>query len=94
MLTIPNATVELNKLGTHYTVTPNEGYALHDKAYDEPEVDESFMPTGKTLLGYRTTQASVHINNDLSERKMLDEKGNEVTAYTEREFFCKLKAEI
>lgn len=92
MLKIPNTTVELNKFGTHYTITPNEGYVLHDKAYDEPEVDESsFMPTGKILPGYRDTQASIHINNDLSERVCVDENGNEVTGYTEREFYTKLR---
>ena len=94
MLTIPNATVELNRFGTQYNVTPNEGYVMHDKAYDEAEVDEAFIPTGNIILGYRPTTASIGLNNDLSARTMLDEAGNEVTAYTEREFFCKLRSEV
>ena len=94
MLKIPNTIIELDKFGTYYTITPNEGYVLHDKVYDYPEINESCIPTGKTILGYRSTTASVHINNDLSERKILDENGSEVAAFTEREFFCKLKTEV
>lgn len=93
-LIIPNATVELNSAGTHYRVTPNEGYVMHDKGYDVEELDENYMPTGNITLGYRPTTASIHINRDLSARTMLDENGNEVTAYTEREFFCKLRTEV
>lgn len=94
MLTVPNATVVLNAAGTHYRVTPNEGYVLHDKNYDITIADEeTFLPI-ETKLGYRPGTASIHINRDLSERTILDENGNEVTAYTEREFFCKLRTEV
>lgn len=94
MLSIPNATVVLSSLGTNYRITPNEGYVLHDKSYDFPILDEETREEIGTQLGYRTSMASIHINSDLSERTILDENGNEVTAYTSREFFCKLRTEV
>lgn len=93
-LIIPNTIITMNNTRTQYYVTPNEGYVMHDKNYDTDEVDENYMPTGNIILGYRPTTASIHINRDLSERTMLDENGNTVTAYTEREFFCKLRTEV
>ena len=92
-LLIPNATVELNSF-SRYEITPNEGYVMHDKNYDIPIFDENTMEVTDYMLGYRPTTASIHINRDLSAREMLDEAGNTVTAYTEREFFCKLITDV
>ena len=44
---------------TNYTITPNSGYVLHDKGYDEPVFDEEGNETGEFILGYRTSTASV-----------------------------------
>lgn len=41
-----------------YYITPNSGYVLHDKRYDEPVFDEEGNETGEVILGYRTSTAS------------------------------------
>lgn len=59
---IANATVERvfrDEVHKQYRITPNEGYVLHDKAYDEEVIDpDTIEPTGEIKLGYRTTSAT------------------------------------
>ena len=55
----------LNDLEITYCITPNEGYLLHDKLYDEPVMDEVTMEeTGKVILGFRKSTATVPVNYD------------------------------
>lgn len=50
-----------------YTITPNDGYVLHDKGYDEEVLDpETMEPTGEVILGYRTSTASCNMNYDFT----------------------------
>lgn len=65
---IPNTSMRkriLNDSEITYCITPNEGYLLHDKLYDEPILDESTMEeTGKVILGFRKSTATVSVNYD------------------------------
>ena len=47
-----------------YTITPNSGYVLHDKRYDEPVFDDNGNETGEVILGYRTSTASCPASYD------------------------------
>jgi hypothetical protein len=49
-----------------YYITPNEGYVLHDKAYDAPVYDDYGNETGEIILGYRTSQASCPASYDFT----------------------------
>ena len=54
-----------NKAAAGSRITPNEGYLLHDKLYDEPVMDEVIMEeTGKVILGFRKSTATVPVNYD------------------------------
>lgn len=103
---VPNATMRKGYMdGVHktYRIKPNEGYVMHDSAYDtfaytpvldefgNPVYDEFGMPvtTETPVLGYRPTEASVGYNYDWTPVEMLDEAGNTVTAYGRYQFFCK-----
>ena len=81
-----------------YLIRPNGGYVMHDKDYDlpiyEPVYDEfgnwvDEVDTGRVRLGYRRTEGSVGYFYDWTPVEMLDEAGNTVLAYGERQFFCK-----
>lgn len=66
---IPNTTMQkyIDNDGVFraYYITPNEGYVLHDKSYDEEVIDEvTLQPTGEIKLGYRTSTASCGANYD------------------------------
>ena len=66
---IENATMQKvtteNGVLIGYTITPNDGYVLHDKGMDEPVYDEETGdPTGEVRLGYRRTTASCGANYD------------------------------
>ena len=65
---IPNTTMQkriLNDSEITYCITPNEGYLLHDKLYDEPVMDDATMEeTGKVILGFRKSTATVPVNYD------------------------------
>lgn len=67
---IENTTMrKLLRDGVHqtYNITPVAGYVLHDSSYDYPEVDpETWEETGRVLLGYRTSTASVAANYDFT----------------------------
>ena len=108
---VPNATMRKGySNGVHrvYLIKPNDGYVMHDNAYDDyvqrPVLDEfgEFMydefgmvvTEEVRILGYRPTEASVGYNYDWSTTEMLDEAGNAVTAYGHYEFFCKLINEV
>lgn len=77
-----------------YLIKPTDGYALHDTSYDVPVQDPITMEDTGVLLGYRTTEGSVGANYDFTTTEMLDEAGNTVTAYGERQFFCKPITEV
>lgn len=48
-----------------YYITPEEGYVLHDKMIDEEVCDiETGVPTGKVILGYKTSVSSVEADYD------------------------------
>ena len=100
-LVIPNTTVELNSAGTFYKIRPEQGYVMHDKGYDENIVDIGYDEEGNEIevvvgvkLGFRASEASIHINRDLSPRTVSDLNGNPVTAYTEREFYTVLRSNV
>ena len=94
-VSIPNTDIVANNAGTHYYITPNSGYVLHDKNYDYPIYDEETLEETGTVLGYRRTTASVGIANyDFTTFETLDESGSTVTAYGVREFFTKLETDV
>jgi hypothetical protein len=93
---IPNTTMQ-KKLNDGvflvYAITPNEGYVLHDNAYDFSEPDPE---TGGIipLIGYRTTTATCAAAYDFSTAEMVDEAGNTVLAYGSRQFYTKLASDV
>lgn len=92
---IPNTTMQKrinNGVFITYTITPNDGYVLHDNAYDYPVFDE--MNNETTMLGYRTTTATVGAAYDFSTTEMIDEARNTVLAYGSRQFYTKLASEV
>lgn len=68
---IENATVTPiynsdNEIGG-YTITPNDGYVIHTKNYDEEVVDEeTFEPTGEIILGFVRAPISLVRNYNFS----------------------------
>jgi len=96
---IPNAVMRrklVDGVLANYRIKPADGYVMHDNGYDYLEerivIDKT---TGKetteyvTILGYRLTEASVLASYDFSTTQILDEAGNIVMAYGNRQFFCK-----
>lgn len=56
--------------GVHkgYEITPNTGYVLHDKRYDDPIFDDNTgEETGDIILGFRTSTASCSADYDFVE---------------------------
>lgn len=50
-----------------YEITPNSGYVLHDKNYDEEIINpETYEPTGEIKLGYRRSTASCAASYDFT----------------------------
>ena len=48
-----------------YDIAPVDGYVLHDKTLDVPEIDDmTFEETGNILLGYTPSSISVAHNYD------------------------------
>lgn len=78
---IANTTTKarLNEYGEikSYWITPNAGYVLHDKNFDEPLFDEQGNETGEVVLGFRKDTATVGANYDFVQ--------NENEFYTVRE---------
>lgn len=67
-----------------YMIAPTEGYLLHDKDLDMPELDENFMETGNMTPWFTGGETTVLKNYDYSittqgEYKYTDENGNEIT---------------
>ena len=95
---IPNTTMKkfVTNQGVEraYYITPIEGYVLHDTQYDYPIVDEGTMQEIGTGLGYIGAVVSVGINYDFSTHEMLDEAGNTVTAYGDRNLYTKLESDV
>ena len=92
---IPNTTMQKrlnNGVQTTYLITPNDGYVLHDNGYDFPIFDEEYNET--IMLGYRTTTATVAAAYDFSTAEMVDESGNTVLAYGNRQFYTKLASDV
>lgn len=89
MFNIPNIAVTING----YRVAPAEGYVLHDKNLDTEVMDEeTMMPTGEILLGYRPYPlfCGVTPNYDFDNTKIIDGQ----TAYGSREFFARPASEV
>ena len=67
---IENTSMQLNYINgvpTSYYITPNEGYMLHDKLYDQAEYDEETMSeTGNIIKGYRRSTASCSADYDFT----------------------------
>lgn len=59
---VENTTMQkvfINEIHKLYTITPNEGYVLHDKSYDAyADYDDYGNGIGDVILGYRTSTAS------------------------------------
>lgn len=95
---IPNTIMQkyINNAGVErtYRITPNEGYVLHDTQYDYPIVDDETMEEIGTGLGYIGAVVTVAINYDFSTHEMLDESGNTVTAYGDRNLYTKLESDV
>lgn len=67
-----------------YMIAPIEGYLLHDKDLDMPELNENFMETGNMIPWFTGGETTVLKNYDFttttqSEYKYTDENGNEIT---------------
>lgn len=102
-ISIPNATVEKafsNGVHRLYRITPNENYVMHDTARDyvdlQINIDEE---TGEEIrietpkLGYGG-QSTVAASYAFTPVEMQDEAGNTVTAYGNRQFYCKLASDV
>lgn len=64
---IENTTMQrsmVDGVQTAYTITPNEGYLLHDKLLDAPVYDEWGFETGEIALGFRRHTAACSVNYD------------------------------
>lgn len=86
---IPNTTMQLRSVDgvpKNYTITPVEGYVLHDKNGDSTLRDEE---TGLpyTFMRYGRGTKSCGYNYDFTSFEMQAE-GMTVTAYGNREFFA------
>ena len=67
---IPNTTITkgfLNGVHRTYRITPNDGYVLHVKEWDNTAYDEDGNETGDVVLGYQTGMASVGFNYNWEE---------------------------
>ena len=54
-----------NNVHIGYTITPIDGYVLHDKGMDDVVYDEETgEPTGEVMLSYRRSTASCAVNYD------------------------------
>lgn len=90
---VPNTIVQkMINNGVHlaYTITPIDGYVMHDKNYDTEVLDENDEPTGEVLLGYHPSRGSVAVNYDFAETTVIDG----YTAYGSREFFARPESEV
>jgi hypothetical protein len=89
---IPNITIELVEEGKFpfYRVIPDDGYLLHDKTLDHAELDESFYPTGNTILGYYPSSRTCFIDYDFENTTTIDG----YTAFGNREFFARPTSEV
>jgi hypothetical protein len=65
-----------------YRIGPNTGYVMHDVNYDTDR------------LGYRASAGTVGASYAWTPVEMLDEAGNTVTAYGDRQFFTKLATDV
>lgn len=65
---IPNTTMKewsnLQGVPKIYYIYPEEGYALHDKTYDEPICDEYGNETGEILQKFTTLWTQVPVTYD------------------------------
>lgn len=90
---VPNTTMKkyINNAGVEraYYITPNEGYVLHDTQYDYQIIDQETMKEIGTGLGYIGEVVSVAINYDFTMHEMVDESGNVVVAYGDRNLYTK-----
>ena len=84
---VPNTTLrEYLRDGVLYTyvIAPTEGYLLHDKDLDVPEVDENYMETGNIIPWFTGGTTNMRADYDFTtttqgEYKYTDENGMEVT---------------
>lgn len=92
---VPNTTMRkyINTEGDFvaYRIKPIEGYLLHDKNLDFPEVNwEEQMETGVILEGYSAAERSCGVNYDFENTTTIDG----YTAYGGREFFARPESEV
>lgn len=84
MITIPNAKVELSETKTIYTITPNEGYVLHNTNRDWE--DENLDTGEKTFhRGYSTSSSTADASYDFENTTEIDG----YTAYGMFEIFAR-----
>lgn len=97
---VPNTSMKArrNSAGTgiqSVQTTPNSGYVLHDKNYDEEIIDPfTLMPTGEIKLGYRPTTANCGYNYEFTPVQVVAVNGQTVTAYGSREFYAIPESEV
>lgn len=74
-----------------YRIKPIEGYVLHDKQLEFPEIDmETGFETGVTYRGYSASEISCWHNYDFTNTTTIDG----YTAYGSREFFARPESEV
>ena len=65
---IENATVNkiyVDGVHTQFEIIPDKGFKLHDARLDTEEFDEeTFMPTGKIIKGFKTKSVTVRYDYD------------------------------
>lgn len=67
-----------------YVIAPTEGYLLHDKDLDVPEIDEDFVETGNITPWFTGGTTNMRADYDFTtttqgEYAYTDENGNEIT---------------
>jgi hypothetical protein len=84
---VPNTTLQelfLNGVLKGYEIKAANGYLLHDKDLDMPELDENFNETGNIIPWFTGHGTSVRLDYDYTvttqgEYKYTDENGMEIT---------------
>ena len=79
-----------------YVIAPTDGYLLHDKELDVPEIDEDFVETGNIIPWFTGGTTNMRADYDFTTTTQgtytyTDEKGMEITLSVtmigEREFY-------
>jgi hypothetical protein len=88
MPTIPNTTITQSAVGS-YTITPDEGYVLHNSNRDWTDMNPETMEE-TFYRGYSTSSSGVGLNYDFENTKDIDG----YTAYGMFEIFARPAEEV